>query len=42
MTLFIGNGTGIWPGFALRLGRDSEMTLFVLRGGGVSARSWFA
>ncbi len=34
MTLFVGNGTGIWPGFALRLGRDSEMTRFVLRGGG--------
>jgi hypothetical protein len=30
----VGNGTGIWPGFALRLGRDSEMTRFVLRGGG--------
>ncbi|WP_060847765.1 metallophosphoesterase [Methylobacterium aquaticum] len=33
MTLFVGNGTGIWPGFALRLGRDSEMTRFVLRAG---------
>lgn len=31
MTLYVSNGTGIWPGFALRLGRPSEMTCFVLR-----------
>lgn len=31
MTLYVGNGTGIWPGFALRLGRPSEMTRFTLR-----------
>lgn len=34
MTLYVGNGTGIWPGFALRLGRPSEMTRFTLRAGG--------
>lgn len=31
MTLYVSNGTGIWPGFALRLGRPSEMTRFILR-----------
>ncbi|WP_083469494.1 metallophosphoesterase [Methylobacterium variabile] len=31
MILYVGNGTGIWPGFALRLGRPSEMTRFTLR-----------
>ncbi|SFU42440.1 hypothetical protein SAMN02799631_00620 [Methylobacterium sp. 174MFSha1.1] len=31
MVLYVGNGTGIWPGFALRLGRPSEMTRFTLR-----------
>lgn len=31
MTLYVGNGTGIWPGFALRLGRPSEMTRVTLR-----------
>ncbi|QRE74310.1 metallophosphoesterase [Methylobacterium aquaticum] len=34
MVLYVGNGTGIWPGFALRLGRPSEMTRFTLRAGG--------
>ncbi|AWN54603.1 metallophosphoesterase [Methylobacterium sp. 17Sr1-1] len=31
MVLYVGNGTGIWPGFALRLGRPAEMTRFTLR-----------
>ena len=31
MTLYVSNGTGLWPGFALRLGRPSELTLFTLR-----------
>lgn len=31
MTLYVSNGTGIWPGFALRLGVPSEMTRFTLR-----------
>ncbi|GJD63476.1 3',5'-cyclic adenosine monophosphate phosphodiesterase CpdA [Methylobacterium frigidaeris] len=30
MILYVGNGTGIWPGFALRLGRPAEMTRFTL------------
>jgi len=32
MTLFVSNGTGLWPGFALRLGVPSEITRFTLRG----------
>nr|WP_244974263.1 metallophosphoesterase [Gluconobacter cerinus] len=31
MTLYVSNGTGLWPGFALRLGRPSEITCFHLR-----------
>lgn len=31
MTLYVNNGTGIWPGFALRLGRPSELTRITLR-----------
>lgn len=31
MTLYVSNGTALWPGFALRLGRPSELTLFTLR-----------
>ncbi|MBS1101667.1 metallophosphoesterase [Gluconobacter sp. Dm-62] len=30
MTLYVSNGTGLWPGFALRLGIPSEITLFRL------------
>ncbi|GAN87654.1 metallophosphoesterase [Komagataeibacter intermedius] len=33
MTLYVSNGTGLWPGFALRLGRPSEITCFHLRAG---------
>lgn len=33
MTLYVSNGTGLWPGFALRLGVPSEMTRFTLRAG---------
>jgi uncharacterized protein len=31
MTLYVNNGTGLWPGFALRLGRPSELTRITLR-----------
>ena len=31
MMLYVSNGTALWPGFALRLGRPSELTLFTLR-----------
>ncbi|WP_408744278.1 metallophosphoesterase [Acetobacter indonesiensis] len=30
MTLYVSNGTGLWPGFALRLGCPPEMTRFTL------------
>ncbi|WP_260926733.1 metallophosphoesterase [Novosphingobium sp. 9] len=30
MALYVNNGTGIWPGFALRLGKPSELTLITL------------
>lgn len=31
MTLYVNNGTGLWPGFALRLGRPAELTRVTLR-----------
>lgn len=31
MTLYVSNGTGLWPGFALRLGVPSEITRVTLR-----------
>jgi predicted MPP superfamily phosphohydrolase len=31
MQLYVSNGTALWPGFALRLGRPSELTVFTLR-----------
>ena len=31
MLLYVSNGTGLWPGFALRLGRPSELTRICLR-----------
>jgi len=31
MLLYVSNGTGLWPGFALRLGRSSELTRITLR-----------
>ncbi|NEU14398.1 metallophosphoesterase [Methylobacterium sp. BTF04] len=31
MTLYVNNGTGLWPGFALRLGPSSELTRITLR-----------
>jgi predicted MPP superfamily phosphohydrolase len=31
MTLYVNNGTALWPGFALRLGRWSELTRITLR-----------
>lgn len=33
MTLYVNNGTGLWPGFALRLGVPSELTRITLRAG---------
>ncbi|WP_373318258.1 metallophosphoesterase [Ameyamaea chiangmaiensis] len=33
IVLYVSNGTGLWPGFALRLGVPSEMTRFHLRAG---------
>ena len=30
MTLYVNNGTALWPGFALRLGRSSELTRITL------------
>lgn len=36
MTLYVNNGTGLWPGFALRLGRPSELTRITLRPAGVT------
>lgn len=31
MRLYVSNGTGLWPGFPIRLGRPSEITQIVLR-----------
>ena len=31
MALYVNNGTALWPGFALRLGRPSELTRITLR-----------
>jgi uncharacterized protein len=31
MALYVNNGTALWPGFALRLGRSSELTRITLR-----------
>ncbi|MFW7268184.1 metallophosphoesterase [Gluconacetobacter sp. Hr-1-5] len=31
MTLYVSNGTGLWPGFALRIGKPSEITRFSLQ-----------
>jgi predicted MPP superfamily phosphohydrolase len=31
MTLYVNSGTALWPGFALRLGRPSELTRITLR-----------
>lgn len=33
MQLYVSNGTGLWNGFALRIGRPSEITEIVLRAG---------
>jgi uncharacterized protein len=33
MTLYVNNGTALWPGFALRLGPASELTRITLRAG---------
>lgn len=34
MQLYVNNGTGLWPGFALRLGVPSELTVLTLRRAG--------
>ena len=31
MTLYLNNGTALWPGFALRLGVPAELTRITLR-----------
>ncbi|SHN04014.1 metallophosphoesterase [Roseibium suaedae] len=31
MTLYVSNGTALWPGFAVRLGVPAEITVFTLR-----------
>ncbi len=31
MMLYVNNGTALWPGFAVRLGRPSELTRITLR-----------
>lgn len=31
MQLYVNNGTALWPGFAMRLGRPSELTVITLR-----------
>ena len=36
MTLYVNNGTALWPGFALRLGRPSELTRITLRQAGTN------
>ena len=36
MTLYVNNGTALWPGFALRLGRPSELTRITLRQAGTT------
>lgn len=33
MHLYVNNGTALWPGFALRIGRPSELTVITLRCG---------
>lgn len=37
MRLYVSNGTGLWPGFPIRLGRPSEITQIVLRAPASSA-----
>lgn len=39
MVLYVNNGTALWPGFALRLGRHSELTRITLRGRAAEAPS---
>jgi predicted MPP superfamily phosphohydrolase len=39
MILYVNNGTGLWPGFALRLGRPSELTRITLRSSAQLKRS---
>jgi uncharacterized protein len=36
MMLYVNNGTALWPGFALRLGRPSELTRITLRQAGAT------
>ena len=39
MTLYVSNGTGLWPGFALRLGRPPELTRITLRAPAINSLS---
>lgn len=39
MTLYVSNGTGLWPGFALRLGVPPEITRITFRAGRTDAGS---
>lgn len=39
MRLYVSNGTGLWPGFPIRLGRPSEITKIVLRAPATPAAS---
>jgi predicted MPP superfamily phosphohydrolase len=36
MILYVNNGTALWPGFAMRLGRPSELTRITLRQAGTN------
>ena len=36
MVLYVNNGTALWPGFAMRLGRPSELTRITLRNANVA------
>jgi predicted MPP superfamily phosphohydrolase len=31
MQIYVNNGTALWPGFAFRIGRPSELTVITLR-----------
>ncbi|MFA6155172.1 metallophosphoesterase [Mesorhizobium sp.] len=39
MNLYVNNGTGLWPGFALRLGKPAELTRITLRSEPATNRS---
>jgi predicted MPP superfamily phosphohydrolase len=41
MQLYVSNGTGLWNGFPIRLGRPSEITLITLRSANASGQTAF-